>query len=920
MNIMRNCAAFLITCLPAIGYGQKNDTIPVAYGTQPYKKVTAAISSATGNDLQKTFAPSLSNGLYGRIAGLTVMQGSSEPGYDAPSLFARGNSSYRNGALLTIVDGFEAPFDQLVAEEVETISLLKDASAVALYGMRGANGVLLITTKKGAEGRTTVNFSAQTGWQSFTDVQKPLGAYDYARLYNEALANENKPLRYSDADMEAYRLGNDPYFHPDVDWHKEVLRSTTPIRNFDLNFRGGSKGIHFFVLLNALTNEGMYRNTDKDRKQNTNSRFLKYNFRTNVDIAVTKRLTASLYMGGRIEDRSSLNGTTAAQLFEMLSITPPNAFPVYTPKNEYGGTSIYKNPVATVLSTGLYSNNNRNFQGIFTLRHELDFLVKGLYAEGTAAFSNFFAGTSTKNRTYAMQSMSKNTNGDTVYTAIGQNTPLTPAEGYGTQWRRSNVRFNLNYNRTFGEHDISAMTMYLQDKYVMAGNNVPYAYLNYAGRATYTFRKKYTAEFAASLMGTDNFPASHRYGFFPAISLGWNISEETFLRSAFKDGFLKIRASYGKSGNDQIGGQRFMYDQYYFMTGGYNFGNANNGVGGMAEGSLANPNVTWEKKRTANFGVDGSLRNRWNFSLDVFTEERYDIPATPDGAVPAFLGAALPSLNIGRVKNSGFEAMLGYHSNASKSFRYSVEGMVMFSRNRILEMSEAAQPYAYLKQTGRAVGQPFGLKSDGLYQAADFENDGQLKAGLPVPQFGQVRSGDIKYKDQNNDQLIDIYDYAALGGSNIPELNYSFKLGLAYRQFELEAFFQGVGNRSVYLNGPSVWAFQQNAGVSEIALGRWTPETAATATYPRLTTSANDNNYRFSDFWQRNGAFLKLRALEIKYTLPAALINRVKLQQASVYVTGNNLFSVDKLKGMDPEALAGYPSLRSVSTGIKVEF
>jgi TonB-linked SusC/RagA family outer membrane protein len=894
------------------------DTLPIAYGKQATKRITAAIATTTGNDLMKTFAPSLGNALYGRIPGLIVMQGSGEPGYDAPALYARGRSSYRDAGVVTIIDGFEAPFNQLVAEEIETVSLLKDAAATALYGMRGANGVLLVTTKKGTNSRTQINFSAQTGWQSFNDFPKPLGSYDYARLFNEALANENKPLLYTDADLEAYRLGTDPYFHPNVNWYDEVLRSSTPVQNFDLNFRGGTKGVRFFVLLNALINQGMYKNTDKERRENANARFMKYNFRTNVDIDITKRLTASLYMGGRIEDRSSLNGTTASQLFDMLSQTPPNAFPVYTPGKVYGGSSVYKNPVATVLGTGMYNNHNRNFQGILTLKHDLDFWLKGLSAEGTVAFTNFFAGTSTQNRTYAMASMTKNANGDTVYTTIGQNTPLTPSEGYGDQWRRSNVRFNLNYNNSFGLHDIGAMVQYVQDKYTIAGNNVPFAYQNYAARATYAFNKKYMAEAVLSLMGTDNFPKGNRFGWFPAVSLGWMLSEESFLKELFKDGSLKLRASYGKSGNDQIGGQRFMYDQYYFMQGGYPFGNNNTSAGGMQEGSLANPGVTWEKKTTANIGIDGTFRKRWHFSADVFAEKRYDIPATPEGTIPGFLGATLPMLNVGEVSNKGFELLLGYQSEPSKAFRYSLESSVLYARNKIQDMSEAAQPYEYLKQTGRAVGQPFGLVSDGFYQAGDFENNGQLKAGLPVPQFGQVRPGDIKYVDQNNDKLIDIYDYKALGYATVPQWNYSFRLGLSYKQFDLDALLQGVADRSVYLNGARVWAFQNNSGATEMSLGRWTPATATTATYPRLTTSANDNNYRFSDFWQRNGNFFKLRSLELRYRVPASWTNKAKLDNASLFVLGNNLFSIDALPGMDPESLSGYPSLRTITVGVRV--
>lgn len=893
--------------------------VHVAYGVQPKKQVTGAISTVTGEELRKTTAATLSNTLYGRLPGLTVMQGSGEPGWDQPTLIARGLSSYRGSNILVFVDGFESTFDQLVPDEIETISLLKDAAATALYGIRGANGVLLVTTKRGRTGTPEINFRAQTGWQSPVRLPEFLGSYDYARLYNEALANENKPLRYTATDLEAYRTGSDPYFHPDVNWYQEILKKSTPISNYNLNFRGGNTNARYFVLLNVLQNNGLYKNTDPKREENSNAYFLKYNFRGNVDIDLSKNLSASLDLGARVEDRSTPQGTGASTLFNRLALTPPNAFPVYNPDGTYGGNSIYTNPVATVLSTGVYSNHNRNLQATVRFTEKLNIITEGLSATGALSFSNYFSGISTKSKSFAAFELTRGTEGDTIYRQIGENTSLQGGEGYQDQWRRSNAQLGLNYNRHFGQNEVTAMLLYHQDTYTIGGNNVPFAHQSVGGRLTYSFKEKYIGEVTASYSGSDNFPKGKRFGVFPALSAGWIISEENFLQNTGWLDYLKLRASYGLVGNDQIGGQRFMYDQYFYYSGGYNFGNNNNWAGGISEGNLANPGVTWEKSRRANVGLEARLLKGWEVTVDIFNEKRYDILAEPFGTVPSFLGVALPALNEGEVRNRGFESIVGYTSTPENAFQYFVKGSAWFARNKILYMSEPVQPYEYLYQTGRSIGQPFGLQADGFYQEADFDANGSLKAGLPVPQFGPVQPGDIKYKNQNNDNFIDIYDYKAIGKPALPEWTFGFQTGFKYKGIDFEAFFQGVTNRTVYLNGTEVWAFQNNAGVTPLALGRWTPQTAAAATYPRLSTTINENNYRLSDFWQRDGSFLRLRTLEAGYSLPATLVNKLKLNNARVYINGVNLFTWDKVDITDPETLTGYPALKSWNIGVSVQ-
>lgn len=926
--IIFQCACILFA---ASAYGQeqqsqdstalpvaKETLVGVAYGEMPAWKVTEAQNVVKGEDLRVT-SSALSNALYGRLPGLTVVQGSGEPGNDSPTMFIRGLSSYRNNRVLTFVDGFESTFDELVPDEIESITVLKDAAATALYGIRGANGILLVKTKRGRVGPPEIQFSAQTGFQRATPYPKALGSYDYARLYNEALENEGKPLKYTDADLEAYRNGSDPYFHPNVDWAKEVLKETARVSNYNLNFRGGSESARYFVLLNVFQNEGLYANTDPKRKESTNAHFLKYNFRSNVDIDITKRLGASLYLAGRIEDRYSPAGVSSGTLFNQLLLTPPNAFPVYNPNGTYGGNSVYNNPVGAVLSTGIFNDHTRNLQATFKLDYDLDFITPGLSIDGAVSFSNFFSGFSAKNRTFVRYEIAK-VGDDIEYYQIGDDTPLTAVEGYLDQTRRSNTRFGLNYTKSSGDHDIDIMTMFLRDRYVIRGNNVPFAYENLAGRVTYAFKKKYIGQVSLSYSGSDNFPKGNRHGFFPAVSAGWVLSEENFAQGSDWLDFLKLRVSHGVTGNDQIGGLRFMYVQNFYQDGGFNLGNNNNFFPGYFESNLANADVTWEKRKTTNIGLEADLLQRLHINLDVFTEERYDILAEPFGTIPDFMGVALPALNEGRVKNKGFELALHYASAQDKAFKYFAAGSASFARNEIIYMSEAPVLYDYLKRTGGSVSQPFGLISDGFYQESDFDVSGVLKEGLPVPQFGPVRPGDIKYVNQNDDNVIDVYDYKPIGKPQLPEWTFGLHTGFEYKAFDFSVFVQAVTNSSVYMTGSNYWAFQNNAGITDFALNRWTPETATTADYPRLSTSANEHNFRLSDFWQRDGSFLRLRMVEVGYTIPSRITNFVKIGSARIFANGLNLLTIDKVDVADPETISGYPFMKSINIGVKAKF
>jgi TonB-linked SusC/RagA family outer membrane protein len=898
-----------------------NERVKIGYGEQPSVRVSSAMSTVKGTDLQKSFTSNLTNTLYGRLAGLTVMQNSGEPGNDVASGFGRGIGTYVNSGILVMIDGFENTLEQLVPDEIETISLLKDASATAIYGSRGANGVLLVTTKRGKDSPLVINFSTQQGFHQAHRLPQFLGSYDYARLYNEGLKNDGKAPLYTDAALSAYQAGSDPYFFPNVNWYDEVLKKNAPISNYNLNFRGGNSTVRYFALLNYINNSGLLINAGDLEAESINSNYNRFNFRSNVDINVTDRLTASLTLGGTVEDKANPAGNTLGGFFGTLQTLAPNAFPVRNPDGSFGGNAAFSNPLGNILQTGSYTSNGRTLQSTLKLTNQLDFITQGLSVTGAVSFNNFFRSFSTKSKQYERFSITKGSNDTINYTRFGQKTALVGNEDNSDQFRNTTFQAFLNYDRAFGKNAISAMMMYNYDSYTAIDNtttsvnSLPFQHVGLGGRLTYANNDKYIAEFSFGYMGSENFAADKRYGFFPAASLAWVASNEKFLKNSKSVSHLKLRASYGLSGNDQIGGTRFAFDQRFPYTAQYYFGTANTAVFGLEEGTAANKNVTWEKDTKLNVGLELTLWKRLDVNLDVFNQDRFDILAAPNSSVPQYVGVSLPLLNQGKVNNRGFEAAIRYNSNPKKAFQFFVEANSWYAKNKIVFNSESIKLYDYQYTTGRPIGQPFGLEALGLFRdAADI-------AASPRQTFALVQPGDIKYKDQNGDGLIDQNDAAPIGTPSVPTVTLGFRTGFKYKNFDLDVLFQGITGNTVYFGGSLFHAFQSNGKIAPIALDRWTPETAATATYPRLSASNNLNNYRFSSFWQRDGSFLKLRSIELGYTLSQKLVEKIKLKSARLYVNGTNLLSIDKMEGyIDPETRSGYPALRTVSLGIRCQF
>lgn len=890
-------------------------TVNIGYAKMPSWMVSSSISTIEGADLQKNFVPDLGNTLYGRLAGLSVMQGGNEPGLQAPSLSIRGLNTFGNGKnVLVLVDGYELPFSQILPEEVESVTILKDASATAIYGSKGANGVMLITTKRGTEGPMKVNIGIQHGYNISTRLPEYLGSYDYASLYNEALVNDGKSALYSDADLQAYKNGTDQYFYPDVNWYNQVMRKYAPVSKFNLNFTGGTKIVNYFVMMNLLREEGLIKKTKDLSDYTINSRNNRFNFRSNVDIHLSKRFSAHMTLGGAISDKTNPADNSAEAILNDVGIVPPNAFPVYNPNGSFGGTTLYSNPLGDILQTGMYSSNGRTFQGAFTLTEQLDMIAKGLSVSASVAFNNTFTSVSNKSRTYSRFALSKGGEGETVYTKIGENTSLSGSEGETDQWRSTSFRGYMNYDRELGNNTLKGLLMFNSSNYTLGIGGLPYLDRGLFGRFTFTNSKKYIGEVSFGYNATDNFPQDSRWGFFPAVSAGWIVSGENFLSNNSLFNFLKLRGSYGLVGNDNIGGKRFMFYQDWVGVGNYFFGPSNTSAGSYGEAQIANPDVTWEKQKQLNIGLEATIAGNFDISFDFFKQNRFDILAEPRRQVPSYLGLTLPDLNIGKAENSGFEAMVRFNSNQSKEFKYYVQVDVFYAKNKIVDNAEAVQLFEYLYRSGRPIGQPFLLEATGFFKdQADIDNS-------PRQIFSEVKPGDIKYKDQNNDNIIDQTDFYPSGYTNMPEITGVLTTGFSYRNFDFDMLFQGVANRSVYLSGFYYEAFQNNGKISEFALGRWTPETASSATYPRLSAENNLNNFQPSTFWQQNGNFIKLRSLELGYTLPSKLQSKMKVDKARVFVNATNLFSLDHLEFSDPENISGYPAMRTVSVGLNFQF
>jgi len=927
-----------------------NEVVVVGYGAQKKESVIGAISQVSSKDLLSTPAANVTQAIAGKIPGVITTQTSGAPGADDATINIRGRATFAgDGTPLVMVDGVERSFSQIAPDDIESISVLKDASATAVYGVRGANGVILVTTKRGKEQKPEVSLTANFQWQSPTRKDSYLNSYQSVLLYEEALANDGLSSAYTAADIDMYRKtvnGEhtntlDNLVYPNVNWYDEVLKSSAPAQRYNASVRGGTKRMRYYASAEYYNQKSIVKNLSQDQYGNSSSPgYRRYSFRTNLDFFITNNLTTSVNFGTRFEERYGPNtseSSTYSQIFYSLNHTPGWIFPVqYQVENGdeyktlYGGNSTYQDNIVAALANGGYYKGTNTINEInLILDYKMDWLTEGLSLRGMASYDYnsyyrklFSAGFAT----YELNDRSNYTSID-AYNKFNTDGELAYSKSASTTYKLY-LEAQINYARKFGKHDVTAMMLYNQNDYHYQ-SELAKRYQGIVGRVTYGYDDRYLAEFNMGYNGSENFMKGKRFGFFPAFSIGWRITQEKFMEKTQNWlNNLKLRASYGQVGNDvyTVNGtaQRFLYEETWNqISNDYRFGTT--GVTGIYESQYPNYGVTWERAHKYNIGLEFGLWNGLlNGNIDFFYEKRKDI-LTAYLTRPQWVGVAMAAGNLGESKNKGFEIELHHSKLIGQDFRYNVDFAFSHAKNEIVDMNEPSLKTEYRKQMGHAIGQYYGLICEGFVTQADIDG-----GNLPQSTYStNVQVGDLKYKDMNGDGFIDDRDETAIGYSDLPENTYSLTLGCTYKGIGFNVMFQGVDHVSRYYDADAMYAFYNNGKAKTQHLTRWDPSQSeaynlANATYPLLhTNSYGDHNQRQNSFFLQNGAFLRLKNIEISYNLPAKLIQHAGMSSCRIYANANNLVTWDHLdKLCDPESNGSnrYPIMKTVNIGINVVF
>ncbi|MGV3503597.1 MAG: SusC/RagA family TonB-linked outer membrane protein [Adhaeribacter sp.] len=920
------------------------EVVVVGYGTQTKVTQTGAVSQISGAEIRQNPSANIQNTLMGRLPGFTSMQRTGQPGQDAASFYIRGLSSFSGSSTpLVIVDDVEysMPLSDIDPDQIESLTILKDASTTAIYGVKGANGVVLITTRRGQAGKPKISFRTETGLQSPTFPLKFLNAFQTATLRNQALANAGQQLEFTQEDLDHFRNGTDPYGHPDVNWTETIMRPhTTQMRN-NLNISGGTEKVKYFLSVGNLWQNGIMKDfSTKESDFNSNYYYKRYTFRSNLDVKATKTLTIGVDLTGYMGEQNGpwLRGTANNPFFELNDYKrlPAYAYPIYNPDGSYGGNNsgllanLAWNIVGRMRHLGYQRSYENGIMSNINLKQDLSHWLPGLSLRGLLAYNN--ANSYSRNLTRGSFPSFVYDPEDESYTVFDPATTRMPimavAYSAGSMNKRTTMQGSIHYDRTFADkHHVSALV--LTNMYTrIPGSSEPERYRGYTMRVGYDFRKKYLLEVSSGYNGTDRFQSGNRYGFFPAASAGWNIAEENFFRDhvRFVDLF-KLRGSYGLVGSDDIGGYQYIYEQIYSRsTGAYSMGetagSTTANLASVSEGTMENLNVSWEKERSANMGLDLNMfSGKLKMTGDYFDRYRFDILRTRNA--PVYSGMNFPPVNMAKVQIRGFEVEATYRNRVGK-MNYWINGNVSVARNKILEMDEAAPNFPLQAQTGGSLGQMAGYLFDGFYQSeADIDNSAK-----PVP---AVKPGDLKYKDMNGDKVINEADKVLLPYSNYPPKIYGLNLGLDYKGFNLSVSFQASTEFNFRAISTAIVPFVNNP--RPIHLDTWTPENPDAAlprVLPNWVGTVNDPNTYVSDFWNKRGDFIRLRTAELGYRLPAAWTNRVRLESLRFYANGNNLATwmllTDKdFYNLDPESPSGsaimsYPQQKVVNFGVHVTF
>jgi TonB-linked SusC/RagA family outer membrane protein len=887
------------------------NSLPMPAGIRRADQVTSSIDVIYHRELIKSPVVDITNALSGRLTGLHTTQQGATPGSEQASLFVRGL-----GTPLIVIDGIPRPYTLLNPAEIESVTLLKDALAANLYGMRAANGALLITTRKGVPGKQTLSFTAQYGLQQSTKRPKYLGAAQYATLFNEALANDGRPALYTPADLDAYNKGNDPFGHPDVDWQNTLLRDKTSFARYSADVSGGGKVAQYYLALDHVSQQGIFITSPKNT-YNTNNDYKQYSIRSNVSMNVNASLKAFLNVFALIRNGTQ-PGASTNSMFTTMNTVPNNAYPVFNPDSSYAGTSERNaNLHAMAVNSGYSQTYNRNLYADVGLQQDLSRLTKGLWIRGKASFGTDLTEIILRSKTYATYKMNVDAiTGDTTYTKFGNDGTQSNSGAISTQTRNNFWEVALGYDRTLpGGHTLAGRAIVNSQQY-SADADLPLQYTTYSFTGAYNYKNRYDVEIAITGQKQNRYPDGKDLGIFPAAGLGWTISNESWFPQWKPLNNLRLKSSYGRVGFDAA--TYFVYSQYYESATGYTLGVAPTGIGGAAEALLANPNITWSKADKLNIGLEAVLfNNKLRATLEHYRDTYSDL-LQARGRSLAFLGTTWPRENIGKNLNEGWDLALQYEDVVGNVKYYA--GLKLGTRQtEIVFMDEVDRKYDWMKRTGQKADQVYGYVADGFYTAADITAKvPTLEGYTPVP-------GDIKYKDLNGDNVINRYDIKGIG-TNRAFVSGGLQGGVEYKGISFSFLLQGTANRDLLLNS-SDYEFQllPAGGYGQAQAhhaGRWTPATAATATYPRLTVGGNVNNQTASTFWLRKGDYLRLKNVELAWSLPLKWVRTVKLSSARVFLNGFNLLTFTEVDRLDPEYpyATGYPNQKVFNAGINLKF
>ena len=923
---------------PADSLDVPEKAIGLLYEVKPVKFITGSVSYISGDEVANIPGANRLNVLGGRMTGISFVNVDGWPGVENSFVKIRGEHTFR-GSLgetsrtpLVLIDGKVDDYTLVDPYDIESIVFLKDAAASAMYGLRSANGIILINTKRGKEGRTIVSLNTETSFSQPTRLPKYLDAFNYATLYNEALLNDNPGAapRYDAAALEGYRSGSDPYKYPNVNWADEFLRKNYLQTRTNINLSGGGDVAKYYVAASYLYNSGMF-NVDKNANTyNTNTNATVMNIHSNLQLKINKKLLIEADIRGKKDvrnlpgecitpDTKRTNTKPVMMDIDRLMLNnlyslPFNAHPIKNANGEIAGTNDYQNNPYGYLNMRGYSSLERSsISSYLNMAYDLGNWVQGLSIEGRAGFNTYTDYFVSRTKKFAVQQLKE----DGSYEQFGiDEKSLEISGGYMANYRNFDHYIGLRYAGDFNLHHVDALLMY--DRQQMVNARIADFTKNFQGlkgSVSWRFNSKYLADVVFSYQGSEQYPKNKRFGFFPAVSAGWIISNESFMDNAGFVDFLKIRGSYGLTGNHV--NTYFAYLETWDQSGAHVFGVNPTSTSGWAQTRIANPLLTWEKCLKTNAGLDFAFfGNRLSGTFDYFIENTKDILV--QGAITSMFGEPGVFVPAGKLENKGYEIQLGW-SDRIQDFSYFFGVNYSIAENKIVYQDEQVRNYPWMYRTGYPVDSRFGLVFDRYFTESD------NIASLPnqSAQGAQQKPGDLKYADLNNDNIIDANDQKMTGKPQLHTTNYGFNFGAKFKGFDFSVFFHGARGGTRYCSGVTYWDFYNRLGnVLEHHLDRWQPGSGQDAAYPRLSL-ANNNNYAESTFWVKDNSFLRLKYIEIGYTLPVKISQKAGMSRARIFLNGNNLYCWDKIGVFDPELKddgLAFPIQRTFSVGLNISF